>query len=163
MGYEYFYQNIAEWLLLSMLIFIDSPLQILMEKVSNNTHLIHVVLSGPSQLVVHSKNLTNYHQLKWIPLTSRNRPNFYVRKWPLCGVSVELWRHMYIFETGSYMNCSSINLTTCCWFILHHQISKHPFYIPHENHLVDFKNLTYKCCSITSLHNKAFVSINLTK
>ena len=30
--------------------------------VSNNTHLIHVVLSGPSQLVVHSKNLTNYHQ-----------------------------------------------------------------------------------------------------
>ncbi len=30
MGYEYFYQNIAEWLLLSMLIFIDSPLQILM-------------------------------------------------------------------------------------------------------------------------------------
>ena len=27
MGYEYFYQNIAEWLLLSMLIFIDSPLQ----------------------------------------------------------------------------------------------------------------------------------------
>ena len=29
MGYEYFYQNIAEWLLLSMLIFIDSPLQIL--------------------------------------------------------------------------------------------------------------------------------------
>jgi hypothetical protein len=30
--------------------------------VSNNTHLIHVVLSGPTQLVVHSKNLTNYHQ-----------------------------------------------------------------------------------------------------
>ena len=29
MGYEYFYQNIAEWLLLSMLIFIDSSLQIL--------------------------------------------------------------------------------------------------------------------------------------
>jgi len=29
MGYEYFYQNIAEWLLLSMLISIDSPLQIL--------------------------------------------------------------------------------------------------------------------------------------
>ena len=29
MGYEYFYQNIAEGLLLSMLIFIDSPLQIL--------------------------------------------------------------------------------------------------------------------------------------
>ncbi len=29
MGYEYFYQNIAEWLLLSMLIFIDSLLQIL--------------------------------------------------------------------------------------------------------------------------------------
>ena len=29
MGYEYFYQNIAEWLLLSMLLFIDSPLQIL--------------------------------------------------------------------------------------------------------------------------------------
>jgi hypothetical protein len=29
MGYEYSYQNIAEWLLLSMLIFIDSPLQIL--------------------------------------------------------------------------------------------------------------------------------------
>jgi len=28
MGYEYFYQNIAEWLLLSMLISIDSPLQI---------------------------------------------------------------------------------------------------------------------------------------
>jgi hypothetical protein len=24
--------------------------------VSNNTHLIHVVLSGPTQLVVHSKN-----------------------------------------------------------------------------------------------------------
>jgi len=35
-----------------------------MEKVSNNTHLIHVVLSGPSQLVVHSKNRTKYHQLK---------------------------------------------------------------------------------------------------
>ena len=30
--------------------------------VSNNTHLIHVLLSGPTQLVVHSKNLTNYHQ-----------------------------------------------------------------------------------------------------
>ena len=29
MGYEYFYQNIAGWLLLSMLISIDSPLQIL--------------------------------------------------------------------------------------------------------------------------------------
>jgi hypothetical protein len=29
MGYEYFYQNIAEWLLLSMLIFIDAQLQIL--------------------------------------------------------------------------------------------------------------------------------------
>ena len=29
MCYEYFYQNIAEWLLLSMLIFIDSSLQIL--------------------------------------------------------------------------------------------------------------------------------------
>jgi len=29
MGYEYFYQNIAEWLLLSMLISIDSLLQIL--------------------------------------------------------------------------------------------------------------------------------------
>jgi hypothetical protein len=157
MGYEYFYQNIAEWLLLSMLIFIDSPLQNLMEKVSNNTHLIHVVLSGPSQqLVVHSKNLTNYHQLNWIPLISRNRPNCFVRKWPL-------YDRMHIFETGSYMNCSSINLTTCCWFIIHHQISKHPFYIPHENHLVDFKNLTYKCCSITSLHNRAFVSINLTK
>ena len=28
MGYEYFYQNNAEGLLLSMLIFIDSPLQI---------------------------------------------------------------------------------------------------------------------------------------
>ena len=28
MGYEYFYQNIAEWLLLSMLISTDSPLQI---------------------------------------------------------------------------------------------------------------------------------------
>ena len=36
----------------------------LKEKVSNNTHLIHVVLSGPSQLVVHSKNRTKYHQLK---------------------------------------------------------------------------------------------------
>ena len=35
-----------------------------MEKVSKNTHLIHVVLSGPSQLVVHSKNHTKYHQLK---------------------------------------------------------------------------------------------------
>jgi len=34
------------------------------EQVSNNTHLIHVVLSGPTQLVVHSKNLTNCHQLK---------------------------------------------------------------------------------------------------
>ena len=33
-----------------------------MGDVSNNTHLIHVVLSGPTQLVVHSKNLTNYHQ-----------------------------------------------------------------------------------------------------
>ena len=29
MGYEYFYQIIAEWLLLSMLICIDFPLQIL--------------------------------------------------------------------------------------------------------------------------------------
>ena len=29
MSCEYFYQNIAEWLLLNMLIFIDSPLQIL--------------------------------------------------------------------------------------------------------------------------------------
>ncbi len=29
MGYEYFYQNIAGWLLLSMLISIDFPLQIL--------------------------------------------------------------------------------------------------------------------------------------
>jgi hypothetical protein len=29
MGYEYFYQNIAEWLLLSMLISMDSPHQIL--------------------------------------------------------------------------------------------------------------------------------------
>jgi hypothetical protein len=27
-----------------------------MGDVSNNTHLIHVVLSGPTQLVVHSKN-----------------------------------------------------------------------------------------------------------
>jgi hypothetical protein len=35
-----------------------------LEKVSKNTHLIHVVLSGPSQLVVHSKNHTKYHQLK---------------------------------------------------------------------------------------------------
>jgi hypothetical protein len=35
-----------------------------MEKVSNNTHLIHVHLSGPYQLMYLSKNLTNYQQLK---------------------------------------------------------------------------------------------------
>jgi hypothetical protein len=52
---------------------------ILMEKVSNNTHLIHVVLSGPTQLVVHSKNLT-LSPIKVHPLTSPNKPKFFVRK-----------------------------------------------------------------------------------
>ena len=44
MGYEYFYQNIAEWLLLSMLIFIDSPLQIL---ILDNIFLIFFINAAP--------------------------------------------------------------------------------------------------------------------
>ena len=44
MGYEYFYQNIAEWLLLSMLIFIDSLLQIL---ILDNFCLIFFIIAAP--------------------------------------------------------------------------------------------------------------------
>ena len=57
MGYEYFYQNIAEWLLLSMLIFIDSPLQILILDIFFNffnqcspySHIIRSRMHSPTQ------------------------------------------------------------------------------------------------------------------
>ena len=44
MGYEYFYQNFAEWLLLSMLIYIDSSLQIL---ILDNFFLFFFINAAP--------------------------------------------------------------------------------------------------------------------
>jgi hypothetical protein len=58
MGYEYFYQNIAEWLLLNMLIFIDSPLQIL---ISDNFFLS----MQPQLLYINAKG-ANRFQI-WLP------------------------------------------------------------------------------------------------
>ena len=51
MGYEYFYQNIAEWLLLSMLIFIDSLIQLL---ILDNFFLIFFINAAPSGGVVYN-------------------------------------------------------------------------------------------------------------
>jgi len=47
MGYDYFYQNIAEWLLLSMLISIDSPLQILIFDI-----LIFFINAAPNMMIL---------------------------------------------------------------------------------------------------------------
>jgi hypothetical protein len=65
--------------------------------------------------------------IKMNPWTSRNRPHFYVRNWPLCGISAEVRCHIYNFETGSYINCTSVCLTTCCPFTVHHQIKNTKF------------------------------------
>jgi len=46
--------------------------------------------------------------IKMNPWTLPNRPNFFVRKWPLCDDFSDVGHHMHIFETGSYMNCSSV-------------------------------------------------------
>jgi len=49
MGYEYFYQNITEWLLLSMLIYIESPLQIL---ILDNFIFLYFFINAAPNIVI---------------------------------------------------------------------------------------------------------------
>ena len=93
------------------------------EKRSNNTHLIHVHLSGPSQLIYLSKNLTIGHQIKWIHEPHEIGPIF----------SSEI-DHCVTCSLISDVTCTFLRqvasciahpfVLTICWpFRLHHQIT----------------------------------------
>jgi len=67
MGYEYFYQNIAEWLLLSMLISIDSSLQILILDIFIFYFFINAAPNGKWFIAI---DLPMCHLIKYVLGTS---------------------------------------------------------------------------------------------